>query len=112
MDLHKLGILTKYRVEMIGAKPDALAKARTGSSFKQAMSRSAWTSHSRGRCARRRGEGGRGRDRAFPLIIRPSFTLGGQGGGSPTTGGVRPDRLERPRHFPVHEVLVEECLLG
>jgi carbamoyl-phosphate synthase large subunit len=114
MELHKLGILENYNVEMIGAKPDAISKGEDRELFKQAMikigldvakSRTVKTSEEARAAAEEIG--------AFPLIIRPSFTLGGQG------GGIAYNREEFDRIVangldisPVKEVLVEECLLG
>ncbi len=114
MELHRKGILEKYGVEMIGAKPAAIAKGEDRELFKQAMMRigldlpQSRTVHSLEQARTAADEIG-----AFPLIIRPSFTLGGQG------GGIAYNREEFERIVangldlsPVHEVLVEECLLG
>jgi carbamoyl-phosphate synthase large subunit len=114
MDLSRLGILAKYGVEMIGAKPEAIAKGEDRELFKRAMvkigldvarSRTVQTPEQARAASEELG--------AFPLIIRPSFTLGGQG------GGIAYNREEFERIVsmgldisPVHEVLVEECLLG
>jgi carbamoyl-phosphate synthase large subunit len=114
MELHKLGILAKYNVEMIGAKPDAINKGEDREIFKQAMLKIGLD------CAKSRTVRSMDQARAaaeelglFPLIIRPSFTLGGQG------GGIAYNREEFERIVangldisPVHEVLIEECLLG
>ena len=114
MDLDRLGILARHGVEMIGAKPAAIAKGEDRELFKQAMvkigldvarSRTVKSSEEARAAAEEIG--------AFPLIIRPSFTLGGQG------GGIAYNREEFERIVangldisPVKEVLVEECLLG
>jgi len=114
MELHKLGVLAKFGVEMIGAKPEAIAKGEDRELFKRAMvkigldvarSRTVQNPEQARAAAEELG--------AFPLIIRPSFTLGGQG------GGIAYNREEFDRMVaagldisPVHEVLVEECLLG
>ena len=114
MELHKLGVLEKYGVEMIGAKPEAIAKGEDRELFKQAMIRIGLD------VAKSRTVGKLEEARAaaeeigvFPLIIRPSFTLGGAG------GGIAYNREEFERIVangldisPVHQVLVEECLLG
>ncbi len=114
MDLYKQGILTKYRVEMIGAKPDAISKGEDRELFKQAMI-TIGLDVARSRTVRTPDEARAAVDEigAFPLIIRPSFTLGGQG------GGIAYNREEFDQIVsngldisPVHEVLVEECLLG
>jgi carbamoyl-phosphate synthase large subunit len=114
MDLHKAGILKKFGVEMIGAKPEAIHKGEDREAFKQAMlkigldvarSRTVKTMEEARAAAEMLGK--------FPLIIRPSFTLGGSG------GGIAYNKEEFERIVangldlsPVHEVLVEECLLG
>ena len=114
MELHKAGVLQKYGVEMIGAKPAAIAKGEDRELFKQAMlkigldvakSRTVKSMEEARSAAEELG--------AFPLIIRPSFTLGGSG------GGIAYNKEEFERIVangldlsPVHEVLVEECLLG
>jgi carbamoyl-phosphate synthase large subunit len=114
MELHKHGILQRHKVEMIGAKPAAIAKGEDRQLFKEAMLRIGLD------CARSGVVHSLEDARAvaekigtYPLIIRPSFTLGGTGGGiaynrdefeAIVKGGLEAS--------PVHEVLVEECLLG
>jgi carbamoyl-phosphate synthase large subunit len=114
MELHKAGVLEKYGVEMIGAKPDAINKGEDRELFKQCMLRiglDVARSHTVKSMA---GAQAAAEELAmFPLIIRPSFTLGGSG------GGIAYNREEFDLIVangldlsPVHEVLVEECLLG
>ena len=112
--LHEAGVLEKYDVEMIGAKVEAIRKGEDRELFKQAMFKIGLD------CAKSRTVKSLEEARAaaeqlgnFPLIIRPSFTLGGQG------GGIAYNREEFERIVtngldlsPVHEVLIEECLLG
>ncbi|HZZ20734.1 MAG TPA: carbamoyl-phosphate synthase large subunit [Opitutaceae bacterium] len=114
MDLNKLGVLAKYNVEMIGAKPDAINKGEDRELFKQAMIKIG-LDVAKSRTVKSSEEARAAADEigAFPLIIRPSFTLGGQG------GGIAYNREEFERIVangldisPVKEVLVEECLLG
>src|SRR5271154_643898 len=114
MELDKLGILKKYGVEMIGAKPEAIAKGEDRELFKQAMLKIG-LDVAKSRTVRTPEEARAAADEVgvFPLIIRPSFTLGGQG------GGIAYNRQEFEQIVangldisPVHEVLVEECLLG
>jgi carbamoyl-phosphate synthase large subunit len=114
MELHKQGILEKYGVEMIGAKPDAIAKGEDRELFKQAMIKIG-LDVAKSRTVRGLEEARLAAESIgpFPLIIRPSFTLGGAG------GGIAYNREEFERIVangldisPVHEVLVEECLLG
>ena len=82
IELHKRGILEKYGVEMIGAKPEAINKGEDRELFKQCMlkigldvakSRTVKSLEEAREAAEMLG--------AFPLIIRPSFTLGGSGSG-------------------------------
>ncbi|MBI2815061.1 MAG: carbamoyl-phosphate synthase large subunit [Opitutae bacterium] len=114
MALHQAGTLEKYNVEMIGAKPRAIAMGEDRNLFKEAMLRigldvaKSGVVHSLEE-ARAAAE----KIGTFPLIIRPSFTLGGTGGGIAynreefeqiVNGGLEAS--------PTREVLVEECLLG
>ncbi len=114
MELHKRGILEKYGVEMIGAKPEAISKGEDRELFKQAMLKIG-LDVARSRTVKSMEEARAAADELamFPLIIRPSFTLGGSG------GGIAYNKEEFERIVangldlsPVHEVLVEECLLG
>jgi carbamoyl-phosphate synthase large subunit len=88
LDLHKHGVLEKYGVELIGAKPAAIEKAEDRLKFKDAMTGIGLASAKSGiahsmeeawqvqrRIAEEIGTDG------FPAVIRPSFTLGGTGGG-------------------------------
>ncbi len=114
LELYKAGILDKYQVEMIGAKPDAIKKGEDRELFKQCMlkigldvakSKTVHTLEEARQAADYIG--------TMPLIIRPSFTLGGSGGGI----AYNREEFEQIVHggleiSPVHEVLVEECLLG
>ncbi|MSU23532.1 MAG: carbamoyl-phosphate synthase large subunit [Opitutus sp.] len=114
MELNKAGILTKYGVEMIGAKPDAINKGEDRELFKQCMLRIG-LDVAKSRTVKSMAEALAAAEMlgVFPLIIRPSFTLGGSG------GGIAYNKEEFERIVangldlsPVHEVLVEECLLG
>jgi carbamoyl-phosphate synthase large subunit len=99
---------------MIGAKPEAIRKGEDRELFKQAMVRIG-LDVAKSVTVRTLDEARLAVDSigVFPLIIRPSFTLGGQG------GGIAYNREEYELIVangldisPVHEVLVEECLLG
>ncbi|MEM9158140.1 MAG: carbamoyl-phosphate synthase large subunit [Verrucomicrobiota bacterium] len=114
LDLDAAGILKEHGVEMIGAKPEAINKGEDRQLFKQAMekigldmpkSRTVKTLEAAKEAIEAIGE--------YPFIIRPSFTLGGAG------GGIAYNREEFEQIVshgldvsPVTEVLVEECLLG
>jgi carbamoyl-phosphate synthase large subunit len=114
MELHKAGILEKYGVEMIGAKPDAINKGEDRELFKQCMLKIG-LDVAKSRTVKSMAEAQAAAEMLgiYPLIIRPSFTLGGSG------GGIAYNKEEFDRIVangldlsPVHEVLVEECLLG
>ncbi len=114
LELHKRGILQKYGVEMIGADAAAIEKGEDREKFREAMIKIgldvplstvvhsleealAWAD----------------KHRKYPLIIRPSFTLGGTGGGI----AYNRDEFARMAAFgleasPATEILVEESLLG
>jgi carbamoyl-phosphate synthase large subunit len=114
MELNKAGVLEKYGVEMIGAKPEAISKGEDRELFKQAMIKIG-LDVARSRTVKSMEEARAAAEMLamYPLIIRPSFTLGGAG------GGIAYNKEEFERIVangldlsPVHEVLVEECLLG
>src|SRR6201997_4871369 len=113
VDLADAGILDRYNVELIGAKLEAIKKAEDRLLFKDAMiriglevSKSALVNNLRD-----------GLDFAskigFPILIRPSFTLGGSGGGIAYNREELMEILARGLDLsPVHECLIEESVLG
>ncbi len=111
--LAEAGVLDKYRVELIGAKLDAIKKAEDRLLFKDAMrkiglevpqSQLVNNVESGVEFSRRIG---------YPVILRPSFTLGGTGGGIAYNREELEELLERGMDLsPVHEVLIEESVLG
>ena len=113
MEIHKRGILKKYGVEILGATPEAIHKAEDRETFKSIMNRIGVES-ARSRVARSI-EDGKSilREFGLPLILRPSFTLGGEGGGTATTEKEFLQKLERALFLsPTRDVLVEESLIG
>jgi len=120
LDLHRHGVLDKYKVEMIGANEHAIEKAEDRLKFKEAMTKiglasaksgiahsmeEAWAVQKR-ITAEINGSG-------FPMVIRPSFTLGGSGGGI----AYNPEEFEEicKRGIdlsPTSELLIEESLKG
>jgi len=114
MALHKSGVLEKYGIEMIGAKPEAIHKGEDRFAFKELMlqigldvpiSGVAHNLDEARDVAKKIGK--------FPLIIRPAFTLGGTGGGI----GYNQEEFEAIAKngielSPVNEILIEESLLG
>ncbi len=113
VELSDSGILDKYGVEMIGARLEAIKKAEDRLLFKDAMvriglevSKSVLVNNLRD-----------GLDFAgkigFPILIRPSFTLGGSGGGIAYNREELMEILSRGLDLsPVHECLIEESVLG
>ena len=113
LDLNEHGILDKFGVELIGANADAIDKAENRDRFRQAMQKigldmpvsdvahnmeEAWVIQERV---------------GFPTIIRPSFTLGGSGGGI----AYNKDEFEQICKFgldlsPTKELLIEESIVG
>ncbi|MFZ5594389.1 MAG: carbamoyl-phosphate synthase large subunit [Pseudomonadota bacterium] len=113
LDLVREGVLEKYGVEMIGASRDAIDMAEDRDLFRQAMrdiglgcARSA-IAHSMEEALQVQAQIG------FPTIIRPSFTLGGSGGGIAYNREEFVEICERGLDLsPTKELLIEESLLG
>ncbi|MDH5331202.1 MAG: carbamoyl-phosphate synthase large subunit, partial [Aquincola sp.] len=120
LDLHRQGVLAKYGVEMIGANERAIEKAEDRLKFKDAMtsigldSARSGIAHSWDEAqAVQRHVANETRGTGFPIVIRPSFTLGGTGGGI----AYNPEEFEAicKRGLdlsPNHELLIEESLIG
>lgn len=113
MDLNREGILEKYGVELIGAKPDVIDKAEDRQRFKEAMEKIGLES-ARSGIAYSMAEALEVQQRVgFPAVIRPSFTLGGYGGGIAYNMQEFVEICERGLALsPTHELLIEESLLG
>ena len=111
--LEDAGVLREYGVEMIGAKRDAIKVAENRLLFKQAMDE-AGLEMPRGGFAKSFDEAEEiVKQTDYPAIIRPSFTLGGTGGGT----AYNPEEFEEIVRgglaaSPIHEVLIEESILG
>jgi carbamoyl-phosphate synthase large subunit len=113
MDLHKHGVLKKYGVEMIGARPDVIAKAEEREQFKQAMEKIG-LEVCRGQTVHNVDDARKVLDMVgLPCVVRPSFTLGGSG------SAIAYNREEFDRlvqngldQSPVTEVLIEESVIG
>ena len=113
MALHKSGVLKKYGVEILGATPEAIHKAEDRETFKATMTKIGIES-ARSIVARSAEDGRKIlREFGLPLILRPSFTLGGEGGGAAHTEQEFFTKLERALFLsPTKDVLVEESLIG
>ncbi len=113
LDLAKHGVLEKYNVEMIGASRDAIDMAEDREKFKQAMTRIGLAS-ARSAIAHSMEEALQVQlAMGFPTIIRPSFTMGGSGGGIAYNREEFMEICERGLEAsPTKELLIEESLLG
>ncbi|PZN72380.1 MAG: carbamoyl phosphate synthase large subunit [Candidatus Methylumidiphilus alinenensis] len=113
LDLDREGVLEKFGVEMIGAKKEAIDKAEDRSKFKDAMTRIGLGS-ARSGIAHTIDEALDVLEQiGYPAIIRPSFTLGGSGGGIAYNKQDFIEICERGLDLsPTHELLIEESLLG
>jgi len=113
LDLAREGVLESFGVEMIGASREAIDKAEDREKFKKAMTRIGLAS-ARSALAHSMGEAlqvqaGLG----FPVVIRPSFTLGGSGGGIAYNREEFVAICERGLEAsPTSELLIEESLIG
>src|SRR5271166_139839 len=113
MKLREKGVLERFGVEMLGARPDSIAKAEDRALFKAAMEKIGLTCPRSGVAHSVEEAWAVVRETGFPAILRPSFTLGGSGGGIAYTK----DELEAKvawalAQSPTREVLIEESVLG
>ncbi|MCR4303855.1 MAG: carbamoyl-phosphate synthase large subunit [Gallionella sp.] len=113
LDLARHGVLEKYNVEMIGASREAIDKAEDREKFKQAMTRIGLAS-ARSAIAHSMEEALQVQQvMGFPTVIRPSFTMGGSGGGIAYNREEFIEICERGLEAsPTRELLIEESLLG
>ncbi|MDZ4280093.1 MAG: carbamoyl-phosphate synthase large subunit [Hydrogenophaga sp.] len=113
LDLWRNGVLAKYDVELIGATPEAIDKAEDRLKFKDAMTKIGLGSARSGIAHSMEEAWTVQRTLGFPSVIRPSFTLGGTGGGI----AYNPEEFETIckrglEASPTNELLIEESLLG
>ena len=113
LDLWRNGVLHKYKVELIGATPEAIDKAEDRLKFKDAMTRIGLGSACSGIAHTMEEAWTVQKTLGFPTVIRPSFTLGGTGGGI----AYNPEEFETIckrglEASPTSELLIEESLLG
>ncbi len=113
MDLYRQGILDKYGVQLIGAQVDAIVKAEDREKFKEAMDAVGIDTPKGGFVHSWQEAEELLKSMNFPIIIRPSFTLGGTGGSVVYNSEEFQELLENGLHSsPITEVLMEESLLG
>ncbi len=113
MALHEEGVLARYGVELIGAKAEAIKKGEDREAFQETM-RKIGLEVPRGEMVSTVEEGLHfAREVGYPVVVRPSFTLGGTGGGIARSEEELKEVLGRGlRLSPVHTALVEESVLG
>jgi carbamoyl-phosphate synthase large subunit len=113
MDLYRHGVLNRYGVRLIGASPEAIEKAEDRLKFKEAMTRIGLGS-ARSGIAHSLAEALAVQEKlGFPAVIRPSFTLGGSGGGIAYNMEEFVAICTRGLDLsPTHELLIEESLIG
>ena len=113
LDLDKHGVLAKYKVELIGASKEAIDKAEDRQKFKEAMTKIGLGS-ARSAIAHSMEEALQVQPSiGYPAIIRPSFTMGGSGGGIAYNREEFMTICERGLDAsPTKELLIEESLLG
>ncbi len=124
LDLHRHGVLAKHGVEMIGANETAIEKAEDRMKFKDAMtsiglaSAKSGVAHSMDEAlaVQKRIQielGGEAVHSGFPMVIRPSFTMGGTGGGIAYNPEEFEEICKRGLDLsPTKELLIEESLIG
>jgi len=113
LDLWHNGVLNQYKVELIGASPDAIEKAEDRLKFKQAMTRIGLGSARSGIAHNMEEAWVVQKTLGFPTVIRPSFTLGGTGGGIAYNSEEFETICKRGLEAsPTSELLIEESLLG
>ncbi|WP_422774467.1 carbamoyl-phosphate synthase large subunit [Plantactinospora sp. WMMC1484] len=111
--LHESGVLTKYGVELIGADIDAIRRGEDRQLFKEIVAKAGGETPRSRVCHSMDEVRATVADLGLPVVIRPSFTMGGLGSGMAHTD----EDLERIAGAglaasPVHEVLIEESVLG
>ncbi|WP_225547824.1 carbamoyl-phosphate synthase large subunit [Chromobacterium violaceum] len=113
LDLARNGVLEKYKVELIGATEDAIDKAEDRGRFKEAMAKIglscplSFVCHTMEESLEAQAKVG------FPTLIRPSFTMGGSGGGIAYNKEEFLAICERGfEASPTHELLIEQSVLG
>ncbi len=113
LSLNKHGVLEKFGVQLIGAQPDAIDKAEDRERFKKAMDNIGLEMAKGGFAHSMQEARALAEDIGYPIIIRPSFTLGGSGGGI----AYNPEEFEQIAASgldasPTDEILVEESIIG
>jgi len=113
LDLNRHGVLDKYSVELIGANCEAIDKAEDRELFDQAMQKIGLETPQHG-IARNMEQAHEALEKVgFPCIIRPSFTMGGTGGGIAYNKEEFDEICQRGMELsPTNELLIDESLIG
>jgi carbamoyl-phosphate synthase large subunit len=111
--LHDSGVLDKYGVELIGARIDSIRRGEDRQLFKEIVAKAGGTTPASRVCQSMAAVRETAAELGLPVVIRPSFTMGGLGSGMAHT----PAELERLASAglaasPVHEVLIEQSVIG
>src|SRR5690349_3638392 len=113
LKLHEEGVLARLGIELLGAKPDSIAKAEDRSLFKAAMEKIGLECPKSGAAHSVEEAWEIVRETGFPSILRPSFTLGGSGGGIARNEKEFAEKVAWAlAQSPTREVLIEESVLG
>ena len=113
MELHKDGVLKEYNVELIGANVKAIESAENREKFKEKMDKAGIPTAKGGFVNTYKHAQQVAKDTGFPVIIRPSFTMGGTGGSIAYNAEDFKDLVENGlSSSPINEVLIEESLIG
>ncbi|NRA36193.1 MAG: carbamoyl-phosphate synthase large subunit [Polyangiaceae bacterium] len=113
LELHDSGILSKHGVKLLGASVDAIRMAEDRQLFKEAMQRAGLNSARSGHAHNLEEAWAISKMTGFPCILRPSYTMGGAGGGIVNDKEEFEEKiLWALQQSPTTEVLVEESLLG
>ena len=112
ISLYDMGVLDKFGVELIGAKVEAIRKAEDRHLFREAMEKIGLEMPSQIVSSLAEAEA-LAVEYGYPLILRPSFTMGGTGGSVAYTPEELPGAVEKATNAsPVGEVLIDESILG
>src|SRR5580704_1425358 len=113
MKLREEGVLERFGVEMLGARPESIDKAEDRALFKAAMEKIGLTCPRSGVAHSVEDAWAVVRETGFPAILRPSFTLGGSGGGIAYSERELEEKVQWALdQSPTGEVLIEESVLG
>lgn len=113
LDLHAAGVLDRYGVEIIGAHIESIELAEDRGKFKEVVARVGLDSPKSVTFTTQEEAIAFSEEAGFPVVIRPSFTLGGKGGSiAYNLEELKENSLQALRESPNHQALAEESLIG